>query len=327
MKLIKEKEKVFNFIITNKIISDVAIIAEKIGSINYISKDLKLRHENRIKTVHGSIAIEQNSLSLEQVTNIINGKIVVGSKKEILEAKNAFLAYESMENFDPYSVEDLLKAHELMTKGILSDAGEFRSNNVGVVNEKGEVLHVGTLPRNIEENVYKLFSWLRESDFHPLIKAAVFHYELEQIHPFSDGNGRIGRLWNTLILANWKSVFSYLPIESIVHDNQKEYYQAINISNSKNECTAFIEYMLDIIKKAIEEKGVINGTINGVIKLLDLIDSNPYITQKEMAERMNTSERTISRMLKNLKEKNEIIRIGANKNGYWKRNKPWILHL
>ena len=245
------------FTITSKILSYVAEIAELTGGINMaekINKNPTLRRANRIQTVHGSLAIEQNTLSVDQVTAVINGKAVIAPPKDIEEVKNAFEIYEMLDTLNPYSVEDLLKAHGVMMRGLLSDAGCFRQKPVGVVdNQSGEVIHLGTLPAYVPETVEKLLHWTKTSDLHPLVKSCIFHYEFELIHPFLDGNGRCGRLWHTLILSKWNAVFAWLPVESMIYRFQEEYYKAINACNVKCDSTEFIEFMLAIIKLVLTE--------------------------------------------------------------------------
>ena len=255
-----EVKKVYNkkppFEITNSILNAVAEIAELVGHVSAVSElttNPTLRRTNRIKTIHASLAIEQNSLRLEQVTAVLNGKQVFGPPKDIAEVKNAYEIYEIMDDLDPYSVDCLLKAHEIMTKGLIEESGCFRSGQVGVVDNQGNILHFGTLPDYVPHNTEELLQWVRESNMHILIKSCVFHYEFELIHPFADGNGRMGRLWHTLLLTKWKPIFAWLPVESIIHNRQEEYYNAINQSNCKGESTDFIEFMLSAIKDALLE--------------------------------------------------------------------------
>ena len=208
------------FEITNAILDQVAEIAELVGHVNAIlglSTNPMFRRTNRIRTIFSSLAIEQNTLSLEQVTAVLNGKLVIAPPKDIAEVKNAYEIYEMMDSLNPYSVDDLLSAHAVMTRGLVDESGCFRSRPVGVVDKQGNVLHFGTLPDYVPGLVTELLEWVRDSDFHLLIKSCVFHYELELIHPFADGNGRIGRLWHTLLLTQWKAMFAWLPVESIIH--------------------------------------------------------------------------------------------------------------
>lgn len=245
------------FTITNGMIEKIAEIAELTGRISAVSqlyKNPTLRRKNRIRTIYSSLAIEQNILTVEQVTAVLNGKHVLAPPKDIEEVKNAYEIYEILDKLDMYSIDDLLKAHGIMMKGLINEAGEFRSNPVGVVDSKTrEVIHFGTLPQYVPELVDKLLMWLKQTDVHPLIKSCVFHYEFELIHPFSDGNGRIGRLWHTLILSKWNSLFAWLPIESMIHKKQQQYYNTINYCNNACESTAFIEFMLEAIRDTLLE--------------------------------------------------------------------------
>ena len=242
------------FQITNQIIDDVAEIAKLTGSCSargQLPGDPKLRRTNRIRTIHGSLAIEQNTLSLEQVTAVLNGKRVLAPPKDIAEVKNAYEIYERLDELDPYSVDDLLTAHGVMLRGLVEEAGMFRTRPVGVVDRAGHVLHVGTLPQYVPDLVMELLDWTKRSDLHMLIRSCVFHYELELIHPFADGNGRVGRLWHTLLLSRWDPMFAWLPVESIIHDRQRGYYEAINASNAAGESTAFLTFMLAAIKASL----------------------------------------------------------------------------
>ena len=238
------------FTITEKILTDVMEICELVGKVSstqHLSSDPVLRRQNRIKTIYSSLAIEQNTLSLEQVTAVLSGKRVLAPPKDIAEVKNAYEIYDHLNELNPYSVEDLLLAHHVMMRGLVQEDGVFRSKPVGVVDSHGNVLHFGTLPQYVPPLVEELLKWTEDSPLPMLIKSCVFHYEFEVIHPFADGNGRIGRLWHTLLLSRWNPLFAWLPVESIVHDHQQEYYEAINTSNAQGEGTAFIEFMLSVI--------------------------------------------------------------------------------
>lgn len=244
------------FEITAAILSDVATISELVGSIGStqnLSTNPTLRRQNRIKTIYSSLAIEQNTLSLEQVTAVLSGKRVLAPPKDIAEVQNAYEIYDHLSELNPYSVEDLLLAHRIMMRDLVSEAGMFRSRPVGVVDSEGNILHFGTLPQYVPDLVEELLQWTEESPLPLLIKSCVFHYEFEVIHPFADGNGRIGRLWHTLLLSQWNPLFAWLPVESIIHDHQQEYYDAINRSNALGEGTPFLEFMLGVIKEALQE--------------------------------------------------------------------------
>ena len=244
------------FAITPAILSSVAEIAELVGKISStrrLTSNPTLRRKNRIRTIHGSLAIEQNTLSMEQVTAVLNGKRVLAPPKDIAEVKNAYEIYEHLERLDPYSSEDLLRAHGVMMRGLVEEAGEFRSRPVGIVDSEGNILHFGTLPAYVPGLVEELMEWTKNSDLPMLIKSCVFHYEFELIHPFADGNGRMGRLWHTLLLSKWNPLFAWLPVESIIHDRQREYYDAINASNAAGDSTRFIEFMLSAIQSSLME--------------------------------------------------------------------------
>ena len=250
------KNKTPPFEINETMLADVVKISElvgRVGSTVSLSASPTLRRQNRIKTIYSSLAIEQNTLSLEQVTAVLSGKRVLAPPKDIAEVKNAYEIYDHLNQLNPYSVEDLLSAHLVMMRGLIEEAGEFRSRPVGVVDSEGNILHFGTLPQYVPSLVEQLMDWTQSSPLPMLIKSCVFHYEFEVIHPFSDGNGRMGRPWHTLLLSQWNPLFAWLPVESILHDHQQEYYDAINRSNAEGEGTAFIEFMLGVIKEALEE--------------------------------------------------------------------------
>lgn len=252
---ITNKEPPFN--VTNRMITLISEISEILGRIIStagLDKNPTLRRKNRILTIHSSLGIEQNTLTIEEVTAVINGKHVLAPPKDIEEVKNAYEIYENMELLNPYSCEDLLKAHSVMMRGLVADYGEFRDRPVGVVDSiTGKIIHFGTLPQYVPSLMDKLLKWTEESNFHMLIKSSVFHYEFELIHPFLDGNGRIGRLWHSLLLYTWNPIFAWLPIESMIFKRQQEYYDVINHCNIVGNSTAFIEFMLDTIKLTAAE--------------------------------------------------------------------------
>ena len=334
------KNKKPPFEITNQIIDYVAEIAELIGRLNaahLLSTNPTLRRANRIRTIHGSLAIEQNTLSLEQVTAVLNGKQVLASPKDIAEVKNAYEIYEWLEELNPYSVDDLLTAHGIMTRGLMEESGVFRTRPVGVVDSEGHVLHFGTLPQYVPDLVMELLDWVKTSEVHMLIRSCVFHYEFELIHPFADGNGRVGRLWHTLLLSKWNPAFAWLPVESIIHDRQQEYYDAINTSNGAGESTVFIEFMLTQIDNILEEllnqmtnsttddaildaDGANHGADNMESRLLSGLKQNPYITQTDLAKELSLSRRTVQRIMKELMNDGKIKRVGSTRTGHWEIN-------
>lgn len=321
------------FHLTDEIAELSIEIGELIGMVSVnagLSPDPRLRRENRIRTVYSSLAIEQNTLSLDQVTDVIDGKRVLGPPKDIREVKNAYEAYERMNEFDPCSMEDLLTVHGLMTRDVTPESGRFRSGNVGVF-QNGQLIHAGTPAAYVPEVMEQLFSWLRESTQHPLIKSCIFHYEFEFIHPFADGNGRTGRFWQSLILQRWKPIFAWLPVETLIHERQAGYYEALNAANSQGESTAFVAFMLLVIRDALKEirenqnrhavKNVgDNVGINVGEKreaLLMILRRKPRASAKEIAELMNLSSRQVERLLAGLKSDGTITRQGSPKKGWW----------
>lgn len=314
------------FEITNAILDEIAEIAELVGQMNAtlgLSTNPTLRRTNRIRTIYSSLAIEQNTLSLEQVTAVLNGKQVIAPPKDIAEVKNAYEIYEMMDSLNPYSVDDLLSAHGVMTRGLVEESGYFRSRPVGVVDKQGNILHFGTLPDYVPGLVTELLEWVRDSDFHMLIKSCVFHYELELIHPFADGNGRIGRLWHTLLLTQWKPMFAWLPVESIIHDRQDEYYQAINRSNNEAESTVFIEFMLSAIKETLME-AVKTGSAENMsaeeqrwYQIERFLKKNGTISNVDVREMFGVSAATANRILARMTDKGKIQKIRLGKSwGY-----------
>lgn len=247
------------FHMTDKMTSLIAEISEQVGRITVLQEGTispHLRRENRIRTIHSSLAIEHNSLSLEQVTAILDGKRVLGNPNEIKEVQNAYEAYELMLRLNPASVDDLLKAHKLMMNSLVSENGRFRSGGVGVFD--GEVLiHMAPPAEFVPEHIHNLFAWYQTSELHPLIKSAVFHYEFEFIHPFADGNGRMGRMWHSLLLGKWKEMFFWLPIEELIQSRQKEYYDALGAADKQADSAGFVELMLEIIRDSLTEITVV----------------------------------------------------------------------
>jgi Fic family protein len=243
------------YTISAKIIDLVACIAEKLGEIHgsgEYNHNLRLRKINRLRSIQSSLAIENNTLTLEQVTDIIEGKRILGLPHEIQEVKNAYLAYEHLFEYDPYKVKDFLKAHQFMTADLVKDAGQFRSQEVGVF-AGTKLIHAGANYQFVPQLITDLFAWAKKTDIHPLIKSSVVHFEIEFIHPFMDGNGRIGRLWQTLILSKWNELFAWLPMETVVHENQQNYYNALQTAGKTANSEIFIEFMFNTILQALEE--------------------------------------------------------------------------
>ena len=314
------------FEITQTILTDAAEIAETVGKLSAekLSSGPVLRRVNRIRTIQGTLAIEQNTLSVEQVTAVLNGKHVIAPPREIAEVRNAYAVYETLGELDPYSVDSLLRAHGMMMRGLIDEAGAFRSGSVGVADRNGNVLHVGTLPRYVPENVERLLLWVKENELPIIIKSCVFHYEFELIHPFADGNGRMGRLWHTLLLSEWNPLFAWLPVESIVHSRQQEYYDAINKSNRMAESTAFIEFMLSAIRDALsevtgaKEKPLGKNAQNAILRrqfVCDYLVRHEYIMNADVCKGLGVASATANRILSEMMHDGTLKRVRRGK--YW----------
>lgn len=241
------------YTITSKIIYLIAQISENIGrltALEEIQESLKLRKANRIRTIQGSLAIEGNTLSTEQITAILNGKTVIAPPKEVQEVRNAIKAYEAFQQWQPSQEKDLLQAHQILMTGLIDEVGQYRHGGVGVMSGD-RVVHMAPPANQINRLMADLLDWLNDSDIHPLIQSSVFHYEFEFIHPFADGNGRMGRLWQTLILSRWNPIFANIPVESLIYQNQKAYYEALQMSTDRTDSAPFIEFILQMILDAI----------------------------------------------------------------------------
>lgn len=283
------------FTFTSMMIDYTSSITEKIVKLdNYTSFEKKplLRRNNRIKSIQSSLAIEANSLSLKEVSDVIDGKLVLGPQKEIQEVKNAYKAYEMIEKVNPYSTEDLKKVHAIMTYLIFEESGEYRKGSEGVFDGE-KCIHVCPPPEKVESLINALFMWMKENkdELHPLILSAIFHYEFVFIHPFKDGNGRTARLWHNIILYNWNKLFAYLPLESQIKKYQDAYYKAIDESNKSGESTIFIEFMLKMIDEVLDDalntsSKPLNETNININKLLNVLEKNEPVTSTEIMERL-----------------------------------------
>ncbi len=243
------------YTITEKAADYLAKIVEIVTRLEYgtgFKRDIRLHRKNRMRTIHSSLAIEGNSLTLGEVTAVIEGKVVAGKQTEIKEVKNAYEAYDKIMTFDPYDVKDFLKAHKLMTQGLVEDAGKFRSGDVGVFD--GDVaVHIGARPQFVPDLIKDLLDWGRKSDLHPVLKSAILHYEIETIHPFADGNGRMGRLWQTLLLAKWNEIFAWIPMESVMNQNRPEYYDALYYGQHSGDSSRFMEFTLSALLEVLQK--------------------------------------------------------------------------
>ena len=283
------------FTITNEILSYVSSISEKIGRITAIGNleaRPHLRKNNRIKSIHSSLKIEANSLSLGEVRDVINGKTVLGEQKEIQEVKNAYAAYEKFSEIDPYSIRDLKRFHSIMTKYIVEESGDFRRGEEGVFNGD-QCIFMAPPARLVPQLMDSLFNWMKEANnsVHPLILSSIFHYEFVFIHPFSDGNGRMARLWHTAILSKWKPVFEYIPIESQIEKFQDEHYDAIAKCHADGESTIFIEFILSQIDKILDDISIQVSESDEYIseavkKLLGVMEYDIPYTSKILMEKL-----------------------------------------
>ena len=304
--------------ITPKILKLISSISEKIGEVNanYLSRQSpQLRKQNRIKTIHSSLQIEGNTLTEEQITALIENKRVVGPQKDILEVLNAIKVYEKLDKYDFLSEKSFLKAHQVLMTGLISDAGKYRKQGVGIV--KGTKLeHVAPPYKNVPYLMKDLFKYLKDSDELTLIRSCVFYYEMEFIHPFLDGNGRMGRLWQTLILMSEYPIFEFLPFETLISKTQKEYYKSLAMSDKLGKSTSFIEYMLRVIDQSLESILTYN---NRILKDTDRLEHfislgiQSFTRKDYMNVFKNLSSATASRDLKKGVELKMFKSIG-NKN-------------
>lgn len=302
--------------ITGKMLKLITLISERIGEVNaaHLNKPpTELRKKNRIKTIHSSLEIEGNTLTIEQITAIIENKRVVGSKKEILEVKNAITVYDALDKLNPYKIESFFEAHGMLMKGLIETAGRLRNKSVGIV-KGSEVTHIAPPSEMLKPLLRNLFDYLKNDDDILLLKSCVFHYEMEFIHPFIDGNGRMGRLWQTLILKDAYPVFEYLPIESVIKERQEEYYKSLGRSDNMGESTVFIEFMLEVIYQSLEDLLSIQNislTTRDRINLFQSIVKLDFFTRKEYLKNFKEiSTATASRDLKFAVENGLIKKFG-----------------
>lgn len=307
------------------LIADISAMIERFAIRMERDDALLLRKINRVKTIQGSLAIEGNTLTESQITDIIDGKHVIAPIREIQEVRNAIKTYNLYSDLDPYSVKDLLSAHKTMMEALIDDAGHFRRSGVGVFSGT-KAIHVAPPAQRVPTLISELFEWLKDADDHLLIKSCVFHYEFEFIHPFSDGNGRIGRLWQSLILGKLHPVFEHLPIENMVHTNQQGYYDAINRSTEATDSGIFVNFMLQEIYYTLKNRqgDPISAPIAQEItqeitqeKILNAIRNNPHITRRELSALSGRTEDSIKYILQKLTRQGIIKHIGPTKGGEW----------
>lgn len=309
-------------------------IVEALGRVQVFeqqsSRTIELRRANRVGSVHSSTAIEGNALTAEQVAAVEQDEPVWAPPREVLEVKNAFNAYDALNTLNPWEVTDFLKAHALITNGLIDESGVFRTVEVDIVSTTGDVLHSGSQSEKVPRLIAELLEWGASSGSHPIVVSSAVHFLIEHIHPFRDGNGRIGRLWQTLILSRWRDLFAWIPTETLIRRNQQGYYDALQDSREPEiDAAAFIDFMIDIIGNAVREYetrarsqsdhvGVNVGIIDGINEqLLALLRDSPRLSAEALGAALGRSSRTIERRLKALREAGFIRREGANKTGRW----------
>lgn len=319
------------FQLTHRMTGLVADIAERLGAWKAANRGVlvpELRRGNRIRTLQASLAIEQNTLSLEQVTAVLAGKQVLGSPKEIQEVRNAFSAYEAMDGWQPHRLRDLLQGHGLLMTGLMDRPGKLREGDVGIW-RGNKLLHMAPPASQLPRLVKDLLAWLRSTDAHPLVASTSFHYEFEFIHPFSDGNGRMGRLWQTLILSRWQPMLAWLPVETVVRNRQQDYYAQLARADAASDCSGFIEFMLQAIAESLDE-AIAAGTrvemraqtrvepkLRTPDLILSLLEQQPELTLAEVAQAIGRAVSTVERAVTRLQVEGRLRHVGPKKDGRW----------
>jgi Fic family protein len=319
------------FELTHRMTVAMTNIAELLGAWKASQQNTllpELRRGNRIRTIQASLAVEQNTLTLDQVTAVLEGKTVLGSQREIQEVRNAFAAYEAMEHWQPHQQDHLLAAHAIMMAALIEDAGHWRSGGVGVL-AGDQVVHMAPPASQVPRLMQDLLEWLATTNAHPLIVSAAFHYEFEFIHPFSDGNGRMGRLWQTLILSRWQPVLAYLPVEAVIKRRQQAYYDQLAAADAQADCSNFIEFILTAIEESLREainpqhhtktpgKTLVKTPGKTPDVILSLLRDAPELSIPQLAASLGKSQSAIERAIRKLREAGRLKRIGPDKGGHW----------
>ena len=319
------------FTLDHAMLGKVADIAERVGRWRQASHDAlhpQLRRDHRIRSVQASLAIEQNTLTVEQVTAVLDGKHVLGLPREIQEVKNAFTAYDAMPQWNPARLDDLCAAHGVLMQGLADDAGRLRQAGVGIY--RGErLVHMAPPANQLPRLMRDLLGWLEKTEAHPLIASSAMHYELEFIHPFSDGNGRVGRLWQTLVLSRWQPMLAYLPVETVVQRRQDDYYRALGDADRASDCSGFIVFMLeaidDALRQALEAEAAPETPVKALVKtpvktddqLLEVLAGQPAATLAEAAAHLGKSVSAIERAARRLRDGGRLRYVGPQKGGRW----------
>ncbi|MDZ7923457.1 MAG: Fic family protein [Marinagarivorans sp.] len=330
------------FQLTHTMTKQVAEISELIGAwkaVNHGALVPELRRGNRIKTIQASLAVEQNTLSLEQVTAVLEGKAVLGLPREIQEVRNAFTAYEKLEQWQPQQVDDLLTAHRLLMHGLVDDAGRLRIGGSGIYQGQ-ELVHMAPPASQVPRLINDLLRWLNDTEAHPLIASTAFHYEFEFIHPFSDGNGRMGRLWQTLILSHWQPMLAFLPVETVIKNRQQDYYRILGEADKHADCSIFIEFLLTAIQESLADairqqhtvktpetrvetsKTRVEARVEKPIKtedqILALLKIHAELSLVDVATMIGRSVSAVERAAAKLKTQKRLTHEGPKKSGKWK---------
>ncbi len=325
--------------LTPALLNRVAAIAEALGRWSARQDALpspRLRRENRIHTIQASLAIEQNSLSLEQVTALFDGQRVLGPARDIQEVRNAISAYDALPRWDPANRQHLLEAHGLLLAGLIEAPGRFRSGGVGIY-RGDQLVHMAPPAARVPGLVADMLAWLAASTWHPLLVSCVAHYELEFIHPFADGNGRLGRLWQTLILSRWNPLLAWLPIEAVIRSRQQGYYESLGQADQLGDLEPFVTYQLEAIHDALrseikleigsekgsetssEQAAEIGATPGAAIDAVILRDlaTEPTLSARRLAERLQLSQRAVEKHLAALQQQGRLLRHGSPRGGTW----------
>ena len=319
------------FQLSHRMTARMADIAERLGAWKAANRGAlvpELRRGNRIRSLQASLAIEQNTLSVEQVTAVLAGKPVLGSPKEVQEVRNAFTAYETMERWQPHRLADLLQAHGLLMAGLVDRPGKLRDGDVGIW-RGSKLLHMAPPAGQVPRLVKDLLGWLRRTDAHPLVASAAFHYDFEFIHPFSDGNGRMGRLWQTLILARWQPMLAWLPVETVIRHRQRDYYAQLARADAASDCSGFIEFMLQAIADSLDEAIAAETRVEARVqmrvekttrtpeRILVLLRGQPELTLSEVARAIGLAPSTVERAAARLQAEGRLRHVGPKKGGRW----------
>ncbi|NDD46285.1 MAG: Fic family protein [Synechococcaceae bacterium WB9_4xB_025] len=293
----------------------------------------RLRRNNRIHSIQASLAIERNSLSVEQVSAILEGKPVIGPARDIQEVRNAIAAYEALPRWNPSECDHLLEAHGLLMAGLIDHPGRFRRGGVGIYRGT-DLVHMAPPAARVPALIDDLLSWLATSDWHPLLTSSVVHYELEFIHPFADGNGRLGRLWQTLILSRWQPLLAWLPIEEVVRNQQEAYYESLGQADQAGDLTPFASFMLSAINAALEQAiqlqtneypqgSEIGSEISSEIatgtaeRILELLAASPRLSARRLADLLDLSSRAVEKHMAALQAASRLQRVGSARSGHW----------